>query len=250
MSTLAHTQSRTPTEIVDASFQFYKSHAGDLLVLCALLLVPPMVIKAITPAPYDSVIEIFSNLMLLVSQGAIALLVAAALEEDRALSAGDVLRRFGGGVGNVIAVAIMAGILMGLGLILLVIPGVVIAVWLAVATPVAAIEGRRNSDALGRSRDLARGHFWHVFLTMLLAWIIFLALAFGATFALMLVLGMVGLPERLVELVAGVMLVPLFPMVGVATSLLYFDLRIRREGADMFALAEMLPPTPVQAEAP
>lgn len=247
MSTLAHTRSRTPTEIIDASFQFYKAHAGDLLVLCALLLVPPMIIKAITPAPYDSLIEIVSNLMLLVSQGAIAILVAAALEEDSSLTAGEVLRRLG--AGNVIIVAIMAGILMGLGAILLVIPGVIVAVWLAVATPVAAIEGRRNSDALGRSRDLARGYFWHVFLTMLLAWIIFIALAFGATLGLMLVLGMVGLPERLVELVAGVMLVPLFPLVGVATSLLYFDLRIKREGADMFALAEMLP-VQVRTEVP
>ena len=249
MSTLAHTRSRSPTEIVDASFQLYKAHAGDLLVLCALLLVPSMLIKAITPSPFDTIFEIVTNVMLLVAQGAVAVLVAAALEEDSALTAGEVLGRLRGRVGAIIGVAIMAGILMGLGLILLVIPGIIVAVWLAVATPVAAIEGRRNSDALGRSRELARGHFWHVLLTMVLAWIIFVVLAFGATIALSLVMAMVGLPERLIELVAGVVLVPLFPMVGVATSLLYFDLRIRREGADMFALAEMLP-APVRAEAP
>jgi hypothetical protein len=251
MSTLAQTRPRSPTEIVDASFQFFKAHAGDLLVLCALLLVPPMLIKAITPAPYNIIFEIATNVMLLVSQGAVAVLVAAALEEDSALTAGEVLRRLGEGrVGNVIVVALMGGILMGLGLILLVIPGIIVAVWLAVSTPVAAIEGRRNSAALGRSRDLARGHFWHVALTMLLAWVIFVVLAFGATIVLTLVLAMVGLPERLVELVAGVVLVPLFPLVAVATSLLYFDLRIRREGADMFALADMLPSAPARAEAP
>ena len=250
MSTLAHTRSRTPTEIVDASFQFYKAHAGDLLVLSALLLVPPMLIEAITPAPYDRLVEVATNLMLVVSQGAVALLVASALEEDSALTAGEVLRRFGGKAGSVIAVAIMSGILMMFGLVLLVIPGVLAAVWFAVATPVAAIEGRRNSDALGRSRDLARGHFWHVLLTVLLAMIIFFALAIGASFALGLVVAMLGLPERLVELVTGVVMVPLFPLLGVSTSLLYFDLRIRREGADMFALAEMLPVAPVRVEAP
>jgi hypothetical protein len=248
MSTLAHTRSRSPTEIIDASFQFYKAHAGDLLVLCALLLVPWMLLKAITPSPFDIVFELVTNMMLLVSQGAVAVLVAAALEEDSSLTAGEVLGRLRGRVGNVIVVAIMAGILMGLGLLLLVIPGLIAAVWLAVATPVAAIEGRRNSDALGRSRELARGHFWHVALTMLLGWVIFAVLAFGATIMLTLVLATVGLPQRLIELVAGVVLVPLFPMVGVAASLLYFDLRIRREGADMFALAEMLPPAPVRME--
>jgi hypothetical protein len=250
MSTLAHTRSRSPTEIIDASFQFYKAHAGDLLVLCALLLVPSMLIKAITPSPFDVVFEIVTNVMLLVTQGAVAVLVAAALEEDSSLTAGEVLGRLRGRVGNVIVVAIMAGILMGLGLLLLVIPGIIAAVWLAVATPVAAIEGRRNSDALGRSRELARGHFWHVALTMLLGWVIFAVLAFGATIMLTIVLAMVGLPERLIELVAGVVLIPLFPMVGVAASLLYFDLRIRREGADMFALADMLPAVPARTEVP
>jgi hypothetical protein len=250
MSTLAHTRSRSPTEIVDASFQLYRAHAGDLLVLCALLLVPPMLLKAISPAPFDTVMEIITNVMLLVSQGAVAVLVAAALEEDSALTAGEVLGRLKGRVGGIIGVAIMSGLLMALGLILLIIPGIIAAVWLAVATPVSAIEGRRNSDALGRSRELARGYFWHVLLTMLLAWVIFVVLAFGATFALGIVLAVVGIPERLIELVAGVVLVPLFPMVGVAMSLLYFDLRIRREGADMFALAEMLPAAPVRAEAP
>jgi hypothetical protein len=250
MSTLAHTRSRSPTEIVDASFRFYQAHAGDLLVLSALLAVPPILLKAITPAPYNIVFEFVANLMLLVSQGAVAVLVSAALEEDSALTAGEVLRRFGGRMSSVIAVAIMSGILMMLGFVLLVIPGIIVAVWLAVSTPVAAIEGRRNSDALGRSRDLARGHFWHVALTMLLSWIIVIVLALGATFALGLVLAMVGLPERLVELILGVVLVPLFPLVAVTTSLLYFDLRIRREGADMFALADMLPPAPARAEAP
>ena len=250
MSTLAHTRSRSPTEIVDATFQFYKAHAGDLLVLCALLTVPPMLLEALTPAPYDKVMSVVTNVMLMASQGAIAVLVAAALEEDSALTAGEVLRQFGSRMGSVIVVAIMSGILMMLGLVLLVIPGIIAAIWFAVSTPVAAIEGRRNSDALGRSRDLTRGHFWHVLLTMLLSWIIFFALVLGGSLALGLVLAMVGLPERLIELVSGIVLVPLFPLVGVATALLYFDLRIRREGADMFALADMLPTTPVRAEAP
>jgi hypothetical protein len=74
--------------------------------------------------------------------------------------------------------------------------------------------------------------------------------AFGAPIALTLVLATVGVPDRLIGLVTGIVLVPIFPLVGVATALLYFDLRIRREGADMFALAEMLPASPIRAETP
>jgi hypothetical protein len=168
MSQLAHTHPRRATEIIDASFRFYRAHFGDLVVLSALLLVPPALITAIVPTSLRVPVQIVGNLMFLVAQGAIAVLVAGALEEDRALSAGETLRRLGSRAAAVIAVSIMAGILIGFGALLLVIPGILIAVWTSVATPVAAIEGLRNSGALRRSRDLTRGQFWHVLGTLLL----------------------------------------------------------------------------------
>lgn len=241
MSTLAHTHPRSATEILDTSFRFYRAHFGDLLVLCALLLVPPVLVTAISPEPVQAVVQVVGNLMFLVCQGAIAVLVAAALERDQSLSAGDVLRTLGGRTGSVIAVSIMAGILIGFGTLLLVIPGLLIAVWTAVATPVAAIEGLKNSNALKRSRDLTRGRFWHVLGTMLLAWVLVIVLMFGLVITLGLVLGMFGLPDRITQMLAGLVMVPLFPLVGVATSLLYYDLRVRSEGADVEAMVEALP---------
>ena len=240
MSTLAHTHPRSATEILDTSFRFYRAHFGNLLVLSALLLVPPVLITAISPEPFQQAIQLVGNLMYLVCQGAIAILVAAALEQDRSLSAGDVLRALGSRAGSVIAVSIMSGLLIVFGLVLLVIPGILIAVWTAVATPVAAIEGLRNSDALKRSRDLARGQFWHVLGTSLLAWVIVMVLVFGAAIMLGLVLGMVGLPDRITEMLGSVLMVPLFPLIGVTTSLLYYDLRVRSEGADVEAMVQGL----------
>jgi hypothetical protein len=241
MSTLAHTHPRSPTEILDTSFRFYGAHFGDLLVLSALLLVPPVLITAIAPASVQQVVQVVGNLMYLVCQGAIAVLVAAALEQDRSLSAGDVLRTLGSRAGSVIAVSIMSGLLIMFGLVLLVIPGILIAVWTAVATPVAAIEGVRNSDALKRSRDLTRGRFWHVLGTSLLAWVIVIVIAFGAAIVLGIVLGLVGGPDRITEMLGSVLMVPLFPLIGVTTSLLYYDLRVRSEGADVQAMVEGLP---------
>ncbi|HKH94784.1 MAG TPA: hypothetical protein VKA54_23450 [Gemmatimonadaceae bacterium] len=241
MSQLAHTHPRRATEIVDASFRFYRAHFGDLLVVSALLLVPPVLITAIVPQSMQVVFQVIGNLMYLVCQGAIAVHVAAALEQDRALSAGETLRALGDRAGSVIAVAIMSGLLIGLGTLLLVIPGIIAAVWTMVATPVAAIEGRRNSDALGRSRELARGQFWHVLGTTLLVWAIVIALMIGAAIALGLVFGLFGLPDRITDMVGELAMVPLFPLIGVAVAMLYYDLRVRSEGADVQAMVEALP---------
>jgi hypothetical protein len=244
MSQLAHTHPRRATEILDGSFQLYRAHFADLLVISALLLVPPLLLGAIMPQPIQVVFQLVFNLMFLVSQGAIAVLVAAALERDRALSAGESLRELGNRAGGVVAVSIMSGILIVLGALLLLIPGILIAVWTVVAVPVAAIEGLKNSSALARSRDLTRGHFWHVLGTMLLAWIIVMGLLFGLAIALGMVFGSIGVPERLTELLTGLVMVPLFPLVAVTTSLLYYDLRVRGEGADVQAMVNALPETP------
>jgi hypothetical protein len=244
MSQLAHTHPRRATEILDGSFQLYRAHFADLLVISALLLVPPLLLGAIMPQPIQVVFQLVFNLMFLVSQGAIAVLVAAALERDRALSAGESLRELGNRAGGVVAVSIMSGILIVLGALLLLIPGILIAVWTVVAVPVAAIEGLKNSSALTRSRDLTRGHFWHVLGTMLLAWIIVMGLLFGLAIALGMVFGSIGVPERLTELLTGLLMVPLFPLVAVTTSLLYYDLRVRGEGADVQAMVNALPETP------
>lgn len=243
MSTLAHTHPRSATEILDTSFRFYRAHFANLLVLSALLLVPPVLITAISPESIQKVIQAAGNVMFLVCQGAIAVLVAAALEEDRSLSAGEVLRELGSRAGSVIAVSFMSGILIVFGFLLLVIPGILIAVWTAVATPVASIEGLRNSDALKRSRDLTRGQFWHVLGTSLLAWVIVMVFVFGAAIVLGLVLSMFGLPDRVTEMLGSMLMVPLFPLIGVTTSLLYYDLRVRSEGADVQAMVEALPET-------
>jgi len=40
--------------------------------------------------------------------------------------------------------------------------------------------------------------------------------------------------------------VPVFPLVGVVSTLLYYDLRVRSEGADVAAMIEALPVPPAE----
>jgi len=248
MSLLAQTHPRRATEIVDASFRFYREHAGDLLVVSALLLVPPALLAAVAPDLVQWVFQVAYNLMYIVSQGVIAVYVAAAVERDAPITAGRALRELGDRAGNVLVVGIMAGILMAVGFILLFVPGLIALGWFAVAIPVAAIEGLKHSAALGRSRQLARGHLLHVLGTLLLVWLIVVALVLGGALGMGLVFALAGVPQRLIDFISNVLMIPLFPLAAIATTLLYYDLRVRNEGADVEALVEELPPGRMTSE--
>jgi hypothetical protein len=250
MSLLAHARPLHVTEIVDVSFRFYRVHAGELLVLAAVCLVPPIVVGAIVPAPVQPVVSLLGNLLYPVCQGGIALVVAARMQQDRAITAGEALRAMSGRMGAAIGTSLLAGILVMLGTLLLVIPGILVLAWTIVVVPVVVIEGLANSPAISRSRDLVRGHVWHVLGTTALAWLVVTALVLGSSLALGLLVGMFGITNTLPKLLGALTIVPTFPLVGIATTLLYFDLRVRGEGADVVAMLDSLPPVAAESGAP
>jgi hypothetical protein len=58
---------------------------------------------------------------------------------------------------------ILAGLAIGIGLLLLIVPGLYLLTIWAVLAPVIVIERREALGAFGRSRELVRGHGWQVF---------------------------------------------------------------------------------------
>jgi len=65
--------------------------------------------------------------------------------------------------GRLIAVDVVYVLIVVIGLLLLVVPGVLAFVWLGLAGPVVEIEDRTVRGALARSWHLVRGNFWLVF---------------------------------------------------------------------------------------
>jgi hypothetical protein len=64
--------------------------------------------------------------------------------------------------GRLIAVDLIYGVVVAVGLVALVVPGVLAFVYLGLAAPVVEIERRGVREGLLRSIDLVRGHFWLV----------------------------------------------------------------------------------------
>src|SRR5919199_32175 len=79
---------RSATEVIDASFQLMRRHYSLLLASAAILMVPPMLMEVLLPAPYSG----FGSLLRVLSQiyaEAAVIYTASELYLGREPSAGD-----------------------------------------------------------------------------------------------------------------------------------------------------------------
>jgi hypothetical protein len=120
------------------------------------------------------------------------------------------------------AAAVSAEVLVALGLLLFIVPGVYLAARYALVAPAASFEHAWPRRALARSRDLVRSHYKLVFLT---AVAMFAAEQLASTLAddLLGALAADHTIGRVVGDIAGDLLVG--PFAGLVTAILYFRLR-------------------------
>jgi hypothetical protein len=129
--------------------------------------------------------------------------------------------------------------------IALVIPGIWLLVAYSVALPAMLIERVHGFAALRRSFRLVKGHWFRVFLTMLVAWILISVLQTAIAAALVavavLALDPTSFAAHVMETVANIAGSALTtPFLSAVTVVIYFDLRVRKEGFDLAVLAERL----------
>jgi hypothetical protein len=231
-------------EILSTAFQLYRRHWRTLLAIAAVVVVPLTLLQYLlgdwvrTRGEVTSYQEISTAtwavgaaglvaglaglLMYLVLTGAITRAVAAEVAgEDPSL---EQSYRFGfHRLGSVLLVSVLVGLATVAGLILFIIPGIWIGVRLAVSVEALVVEGRRGTQAMGRSWELVGGHWWH---------------AFGALVVAGLLTGVVNavittpfnntswFVQAIAAAIATVITLPYGVLVGV---LLYLDLRARKE---------------------
>jgi hypothetical protein len=164
--------------------------------------------------------------MFLVLTGAITRAVAAEVAgEDPGV---EQSYRFGfHRLGSVLLVSVLVGLATVAGLILFIIPGIYIGVRLAVSIEALVVEGRRGTQAMGRSWELVGGHWWHAFGTLLVA-----GLLTGVVNAVITTpfSNTSWLVQAVAAAVATVITLPYGVLVGV---LLYLDLRARKENLNL-----------------
>ena len=238
-------------EILSTAFQLYQRHWRTLLAIAAVVVVPFTLLQYLIgdqvrtrgEETANGVVETASwavgtaglvtalagMVMFLVLTGAITRAVAAEVAgEDPGV---EQSYRFGfHRFWSVLLVSVLVGLATVAGLILFIIPGIYIGVRLCVSIEALVVEGRRGTEAMGRSWGLVGGHWWHAFGTLVVGGLLtgivnaVITTPFGNTSWFV---------QGLVAAVATVITMPYGVLVGV---LLYLDLRARKENLTLETL--------------
>jgi hypothetical protein len=223
--------------VMRRTFEIYVDQASVLMPAAAVVVGIAVVLDflLVAAAPGLGFIAlVFSLVATTLFTGMVVELVADVRDGRRDASVGQLLRAVTPVLGNLVLVAIAAGIGILIGFILIVVPGLYLATMWAVAAPVVVLERPGGLRALGRSRELVRGNGWNVFAVILLLVILVGLLSGAVGFAAESAGTGVGL---IVRVVVGILTAPISAL---AAAVLYFDLGGSRDGGT--DAAGVLPP--------
>ncbi len=155
-------------------FAIYRDQAGVLLPVAFWLFLVVAIVDGLTEGDF-SLFWIGLVVGLAVGtlyQGMVVTLVQDVQDGRRDASVGDLMRSALPVLGALLGAGILAGLGVGAGFLLLVVPGLYLATIWAVIAPAIVIERRGVFDAFGRSRQLVKGQGWPVLGTIVVAYLI------------------------------------------------------------------------------
>jgi hypothetical protein len=212
----------SPTTVVSRVWDLYKDQFAVLIGTATCLYAVQFVIYLILPgAAGFALAKLFFALSILY-QGMVVKLVQDVQDGRRDNSIGDLVRSVEPVFWPLVAVSILSGLGIGLGFVLLIIPGLVLLVIWSVVAPVTVVERPGVSHAFGRSRALVRGNGWNVFGVIILVFVAVVVVSIAAGIAADS-LGSVGR-----SLVQWAVNAALAPVTALSASVLSFELRERQ----------------------
>jgi hypothetical protein len=254
--------------VLDTTFQLYKASVIKLIPLSLLLVLGSclqyiyMAARGANPGDPTAMLGMATSwgYWLSVVAGFIAstwisaatYLKVAAIGTDRDLGIGAAL---GASLPRVPAVFLMMILFMlavGIGLVLLIIPGIILAVSLLLCYPTAMLDDKGPVSALTESHRLVWGNWWRTFV-MLTVGIIILAVIYTIV---AMVVGMIApfllvgggaddltlyafVSVVLIFVFLSLLLTPFYISLGIA---IYWDLKLRKDGGDLAARVGALNP--------
>ena len=164
-------------------FATYRDQAGVLLPVAFWLFLIVAIVNGLTAGNFSLfLVALVVGLAIgTLYQGMVVGLVQDVQDGRRDSSVGDLMRFALPVLWPLLGAGILAGIGIGFGFVLLVVPGLYLATIWAVIAPVIVIERRSIFDAFGRSRRLVKDNGWPVFWTILVAYLITIVAAFALT---------------------------------------------------------------------
>lgn len=204
-----------PTAPTDVLLSYLFSLLGALIVTLSLSLLVSWIIDTIV--------------------GGMAVKVASDILERRSVDLSETLGFTVGRLPSLLGAGIITGILIVVGLICLVVPGIILAIMFSLVVPAIVIERAGALESLSRSRKLVRGRWLKTFGLLLIVYIIIIVagLIFSA------ISSVFGPADWIVSSVLGALVSPILP---IAVTLYYYSMVAREQPAP--------PPPPTPATPP
>lgn len=269
---------RRATELVDASFQLLRRFYAQFVTVSALAMAPAVIYRIIerdamtnpqmvtvNPWPFVGV-GIVAILSIIVCDAVLTIAVSQAYIDG----AIDLGKAFGIGIRRILLV-ILASFFRGLLLMLVIFavaavfgvlslmktPAILVllvpfVMWLVVyvllrtfaLTPIVLLENAGPNTAMGRTLHLTKKCAAHVFFSLGLAYFLYFIVS-----GIVSVLGLTYLTQTTAGIIGALVIIPIYPLLAVVSTLLYYDLRIRKEGFDLEIMSRELGvmPAPIPA---
>ena len=243
-------------EILDTSFSLYRRHFGALATVSLVCTGLPLVLRLFVEASGGLFAHLTLALLYMLSLVVLSLVATGAtvfiVSESylgRPLTAREALMRATPYMARILIASLLMAFVIGLGFLLLVVPGVIFAVGLAVAIPAVVLEpGRSASAGLSRSWELTRGSRWRIFgLGLTLFLLLYVpVVAISGLVAVVLPgepaagFGAASTATVVALAIGGVVQLFIYPLFYCVLTVTYYDLRVRKEGFDLELLASSL----------
>ena len=253
-------------EVLDRTFKIYRNHfwlfAGITALPSGVLLLFRLANSAWTVSrightgpgqfPSFSPAAAFSTIIISIIGGVAFCLLAgyaqgatvfavSDLYLGRATGVRDSYRHVGIKGLRVFFIFLLLGLVIGVGFLLLIIPGIILACRVALSVPVSMLEDAGPVRSIERSMQLTKGHGMQIFVILLMVVVLFyvVAMVFQFPFVFLLMTaakaqqGLSFLTLLAINVANFLSEVLVWPVATIALALMYYNLRVRKEAFDI-----------------
>jgi hypothetical protein len=242
-------------EVLDISFGLYRSLFYPLVIVAlACRTIPILLGIYLQQISGSSPTAVFDHWPLLLAQFVLAMLLnvlavaattflVSGAYLGHPMTADTALHQAFKLLGPLTLVSFLSSIAIGLGFVVLIVPGVILLSGLILATAVVALEQPVSAvGAMNRSWELTKGFRAKVFVAVFVAALLF-AIPTMIVSVMSAVGSMTGVWSPLIpEILLGVLQIFVYPFLYIVVTVLYYDLRVRKEGFDLELLATATQP--------
>src|SRR5262249_52042476 len=168
---------------VDAAFQLYRREPLQFIIGLGMIYIPWMVLSGALgltnpntpPTPANVVIRAVGAVLVYALSAGVSTVLANDLYFDRSVDLGRAFRAVVASLVPLAVTMMVAGFIIGVGFVLLVVPGFYMLAHFFAVKQAVLLEGAGTGTALGRSGALSRGYKWHILATLLILYGLYFA---------------------------------------------------------------------------